>query len=79
MIEINIITLCLIGIVIIVGMTIVFKLIDINRQKDFEVVLSINEVMNVLARGILSKNYKKETNKILDDLIELKELLNKEK
>ncbi len=39
------------------------KTIDISRRKDFEVVLGVNEVINILAKGIMSDKYREKTNR----------------
>jgi hypothetical protein len=67
-----------IGLVVIFISNNIVKSIANNRRKDYEVVLGINEVMNILAKGIISEKYRDETNKIIDDLIELKKQLSKD-
>jgi len=54
------------------------KVITDNRRRDYEVVLGINEVMNILAKGIMSEKHRSKTNEIIDDLINLKKQLNEE-
>jgi len=68
----------------IIGMVVIFiyynisKSISDNRRRDYEVVFGINEVMNILSKGIMSEKHRDKTNKIIDDLIELKKQLSKE-